>query len=139
MKNFNKIFNTINNKKTLLCVGPMSKNVVDASIELSDKKNIPIILIASRRQVDSKEFGGGYVNGWNTKDFSRYIKKKGGNLTISNDVTLCLVKTYLKQVNYPINLRIYLCFSIVRVTSFEITKLALYIFVLCYLFVNITS
>ena len=76
MKNFNKIFDPINNKKTLLCVGPMSKNVVDASIELSDKKNIPIILIASRRQVDSEEFGGGYVNGWNTEDFSKYIKKK---------------------------------------------------------------
>ena len=76
MKNFNKIFNIINDKKTLLCVGPMSKNIVDASIELSDKKNIPIVLIASRRQVDTKDFGGGYVNGWDTGAFSKYVKKK---------------------------------------------------------------
>ena len=61
-------------RSTLLGVGPMSKNIVDASIELSDKKNIPIVLIASRRQVDSKDFGGGYVNGWSSREFFDYVK-----------------------------------------------------------------
>ncbi len=63
-------------KSTLLAVGPMSKNCVDATIELSNKYNTPIMLIASRRQIDSKYFGGGYVNNWTTEEFSKYVKKK---------------------------------------------------------------
>ena len=50
-------------------VGPMSKNVVDAITEFSNKTNNKIGLIPSRRQV---EFDGGYVNNWKTKDFSKY-------------------------------------------------------------------
>ena len=65
-----------NKKTTLLAVGPMSKNCVDATIELSNKYNTPIMLIASRRQIDSKYFGGGYVNNWTTEEFSKYVKKK---------------------------------------------------------------
>jgi len=72
----NKIDILINKKKTLLGVGPMSLNVVDSSIELADKYKSPIMLIASRRQIDSDEFGGGYVNNWTTKNFSNYVKKK---------------------------------------------------------------
>ena len=62
-------------RATLLAVGPMSKNCVDATIELSNKHNVPIMLIASRRQIDSKEFGGGYVNNWTTETFSKYVKR----------------------------------------------------------------
>ena len=54
---------------TLLNIGPMSKNLVDVSIEISDKFNLPLTLIASRRQIDSKEFSGGYVNNWDTASF----------------------------------------------------------------------
>ena len=46
-------------KCTLLGVGPMSKNCIDASIEISNEHNIPLMLIASRRQIDSNESGGG--------------------------------------------------------------------------------
>ena len=61
---------------TLLNIGPMSKNLVDVSIEISDKFNLPLTLIASRRQIDSKEFSGGYVNNWDTASFSKYVKSK---------------------------------------------------------------
>jgi hypothetical protein len=37
---------------TLLGVGPMSINCVDAAIELSNEYISPIMLIASRRQLD---------------------------------------------------------------------------------------
>ena len=47
----------------------MSKNVVDCVIKHSQ----PIGLIPSRRQVD---YCGGYVNKWNTKSFSEYLKNK---------------------------------------------------------------
>ena len=36
----------------------MSKNCVDVTIDLSNNYEIPIFLIASRRQIDSEEFSG---------------------------------------------------------------------------------
>ena len=63
-------------RSTLLAVGPMSKNCVDATIELSNFHKVLIMLIASRRQIDSKVFGGGYVNGWDTAAYSKYIQDK---------------------------------------------------------------
>ena len=66
----------INKRKTLLGVGPMSLNCVNATINLSNKYNIPLILIASRRQIDSGKFGGGYVNNWTTHEYSKYVFKK---------------------------------------------------------------
>ena len=67
---------------TLLGVGPMSKNCIDAAIELADEHRSPIMLIASRRQIDSEDFGGGYVENWTTKDFSDYVIKKDINKNI---------------------------------------------------------
>ena len=57
-------------KCTLLGIGPMSKNCIDVTIELANKYNVPIMLIASRRQIESNELGGGYVNNWTTEEFS---------------------------------------------------------------------
>lgn len=73
-----KIFSKYSGEKkvTFLGVGPMSKNCVDATIELSNKYNVPLMLIATRRQIDSEDCGGGYVNNWTTETFSRYVKKK---------------------------------------------------------------
>ena len=61
---------------TLLGVGPMSLNCVDSVLELSNEYNAPIILIASRRQIDSEQFNGGYVNNWTTSEFTKYIRNK---------------------------------------------------------------
>jgi hypothetical protein len=71
------LFNLIDNKKcTLLGIGPMSKNCVDVVIDLANDYDIPIMMIASRRQIESKELGSGYVNNWSTEEFSKYITKK---------------------------------------------------------------
>lgn len=72
---------------TLLGVGPMSVNCVDATIELANGHEIPILMIASRRQIDSEEFGGGYVNSWTTEDFARYVtdKDKKGKILLARD------------------------------------------------------
>lgn len=67
---------------TLLCIGPMSKNCVDASIELAEEHKTPLILIASRRQIDSEQFGGGYVENWTTNHFAEYVIKKDINKNI---------------------------------------------------------
>ena len=66
----------LKNRCTLLCVGPMSLNCVDASIELANDHDIPLMLIASRRQIDSEKFNGGYVNNWTTSKFASHINKK---------------------------------------------------------------
>lgn len=81
--NISDIDELINIKKsTLLCVGPMSKIFVDTSIKLSNKHYFPLMLIASRRQIDSKIFGGGYVNNWSTEEFAKYVKLKDKKKTI---------------------------------------------------------
>lgn len=72
---------------TLLGVGPMSVNCVDATIELANEYEVPILMIASRRQIDSAEFGGGYVNNWTTEGFARYVtdKDKKGKILLARD------------------------------------------------------
>ena len=70
-----KIFQK-NKKCTLLGVGPMSKNITESAIEIANDFNIPLMLIASRRQIDSEEFGGGYVNNWTTKEFAKFVRNK---------------------------------------------------------------
>ena len=52
MSKLSQIDKIIKSKKTLLGVGPMSQNVIDSAIELSDEYEV-LILIASRRQIDS--------------------------------------------------------------------------------------
>ncbi len=69
----------VNSSKTLLGVGPMSKNCVDVVIEICNTHLVPIQLIASRRQIDSKSNGGGYVNSWSTETLSDYISKYDKN------------------------------------------------------------
>lgn len=72
---------------TLLGVGPMSANCVDAAVELANEHEVPIFLIASRRQIDSEEFGGGYVNSWTTAEFARYVidSDKKGKVLLARD------------------------------------------------------
>ncbi len=74
-------------RATLIGVGPMSKNCVDAAIELAHEHNIPLFLIASRRQIECQEFGGGYVEGWSTEAFAKYVssRDKKGRTILARD------------------------------------------------------
>ena len=65
----------------------MSVNCVDATIELANQYNIPLMLIASRRQIDSEQFNGGYVNNWTTSEFAKYVrdKDKSRNVLLARD------------------------------------------------------
>ncbi|QWD76401.1 class II D-tagatose-bisphosphate aldolase, non-catalytic subunit [Polynucleobacter sp. MWH-UH24A] len=75
------------NKCTLLGVGPMSLNCVDAAVELANEYEAPLLLIASRRQIDSEEFDGGYVNNWTTQEFARYVidNDQKGKILLARD------------------------------------------------------
>jgi hypothetical protein len=63
-------------RHSVLCIGPMSKNAVDAVISYANSVKAPIPLIASRRQVESEHCGGGYVNSWNSRTFAQYVASK---------------------------------------------------------------
>jgi tagatose-1,6-bisphosphate aldolase non-catalytic subunit AgaZ/GatZ len=60
---------------TILGIGPMSKNCLQATLELSNDQDFPVMFIASRNQVDADELGGGYVNGWNQFTFVDAVKE----------------------------------------------------------------
>ena len=78
---------TLDGCRTLLGAGPMSVNCVDAAINLSREFDVPLMLIASRRQVDSVEFNGGYVNNWTTQSFAEYVNSKdlNGRIILARD------------------------------------------------------
>jgi len=65
-----------------LFIGPMSKNIVDSAIELSNEENISLGFIPSRRQV---EWDGGYVNNWDTSSFINYVRSKTTNIILERD------------------------------------------------------
>jgi len=76
-------------ERPLLCIGPMSKQVVDTVIDFSHARNVPVCLIASRSQVETAALGGGYANNWSTEDFAAYVrdrlKEKPANVLICRD------------------------------------------------------
>lgn len=65
-----------------LCFGPMSKNIVDSLIKYSNEMKTPLTFIPSRRQI---EWNGGYVNGWTTEGFVKYVKKQSKYVVIQRD------------------------------------------------------
>jgi hypothetical protein len=87
VSNLKKIENLVSRRITLLGAGPMSRFSIDAIIELSNFYNLPIAMIPSRRQIECRELGGGYVNNWSTEEFAQYVKlnDKGGNVLLSRD------------------------------------------------------
>ena len=74
---------------TLLGIGPMSKNCVQATLELSKEDDYPVMFIASRNQVDADELGGGYVNGWNQFTFAQAVQEVAEEINYDNLYYLC--------------------------------------------------
>lgn len=74
---------------TLLGIGPMSKNCVQATLELSKEDDYPVMFIASRNQVDADELGGGYVNGWNQFSFAKAVEEVAEAINYDNFYYLC--------------------------------------------------
>ncbi|WP_440897835.1 class II D-tagatose-bisphosphate aldolase non-catalytic subunit [Amphibacillus sp. Q70] len=74
---------------TILGIGPMSKNCVQATLELSKEDDYPVMFIASRNQVDADELGGGYVNGWNQFTFAKAVEEVAEAIDYDNLYYLC--------------------------------------------------
>lgn len=65
-----------------LGIGPMSKNVVDACIDFANNRDVSLMLIPSRRQI---EWNGGYSNGWTTEEFAQYVKGRTNKILLMRD------------------------------------------------------
>lgn len=76
-------------KFTLLGIGPMSKPLLKATLELAQEKDFPIMLIASRNQVDSDEFGHGYVRDWDQDRFVADVEAVEEEVGFSGLCYLC--------------------------------------------------
>jgi hypothetical protein len=65
----------------------MSRHCVDAVVELANTARVPLMLVASRRQIECAAQGGGYVNNWTTESFAEYVKAKdeGGFVVLCRD------------------------------------------------------
>lgn len=73
----------------ILGIGPMSKNCVQAALELSKEDDYPIMFIASRNQVDADELGGGYVNNWNQFTFVQAVREVESAIGYDNLYYIC--------------------------------------------------
>lgn len=59
--------------RRIVGIGPMSKNCVEAIYSYSQGKGCIVELIASRRQVECRALGHGYVNSWTTEEFGAHL------------------------------------------------------------------
>lgn len=67
----------------LSCV---SLEAVDAAIEYSARTQVPLMLIASRNQVECAELGGGYVGGMAPSDLVTYVRQRScGGVFVCRD------------------------------------------------------
>lgn len=57
-------------------IGPVSRNAVDAAIRLAYRQRRPVMLVASRGQIECEQLGGGYVERWTTEAFTRYVRDR---------------------------------------------------------------
>ncbi|ASN16671.1 sugar-phosphate kinase [Pantoea ananatis] len=76
-------------KSTMLGIGPMSPALIQACFELGKEKDMPLMFIASRNQVDADEFGAGYVNNWDQFRFAADLKAMADKVGFDGDYFLC--------------------------------------------------
>ena len=76
-------------RATLLGIGPMSETVIEAALRLAGEKDFPVMFIASRNQVDSDEFGRGYVRRWNQADFAGAVRDAAGRVGFDGLCHVC--------------------------------------------------
>lgn len=74
---------------TLLGIGPMSPMLLQATLELSEEQDFPVLFIASRNQVDLDKFGSGYVSNWDQFRFVKAIKDMAKHIGYNGQYFVC--------------------------------------------------
>jgi len=64
----------------VLFLAPLSEMVIDAAIMSAREAEQPLILLPSRNQIESKDLGGGYVEGWDQRTFVNYVMRRAKEL-----------------------------------------------------------
>ena len=64
--------NKVSRPEPLLAIGPMSEEIIEAVFYYSNFFRAPLMLIASKNQIDYK---GGYVNNWTTEEYMEFVRK----------------------------------------------------------------
>jgi hypothetical protein len=70
---------------TQIGVGVVSLNVVDSAVEIAQEHDVSLMLIASRRQIDTEELGGGYVDGLTPERLAARVRPRD----VRDRVLLC--------------------------------------------------
>ena len=60
--------------RRIVGIGPMSPNCAQAIYSWSHEQQMPLMLIASRRQIEAAPLGRGYVNDWTSESFCAYAQ-----------------------------------------------------------------
>ena len=68
-----------------LGAGPMSRNCIEAVVNYANDRHEQIMLIASRRQVECEELGGGYVENFTSSEFAEFVRERD----VGNMVLIC--------------------------------------------------
>jgi hypothetical protein len=69
-----------------LGIGPMSPASIQASLEYSAENDVQLMLVASRRQVECEELGGGYVDGLTSQGLVDLVRDFGiGDVLVCRD------------------------------------------------------
>jgi D-tagatose-1,6-bisphosphate aldolase subunit GatZ/KbaZ len=77
-------------RATLLGIGPVSELTVGATLELARDKGFPPVFIASRNQVDSASFGGGYLmGGMDQQGFVTMVRDYSRQVGYTGPVYVC--------------------------------------------------
>ena len=74
---------------TLMGIGPMSLACIEATLTLARDRDFPVMLIASRNQVDSDCFGHGYVRNWDQTRFINDTKAVAERIGFDGLVYFC--------------------------------------------------
>jgi hypothetical protein len=67
-----------------VAVGMATRYDLDAAREISVEVGRPVMLIASRRQIEAEDLGGGYV-GWDTRTWASAARAEGNPLILARD------------------------------------------------------
>lgn len=74
---------------TLLGIGPVSVAVLQAALESARDLEFPLMFIATRNQIEIKEFGGGYLNGWDQYDFVENTRRLATSIGYTGPMYFC--------------------------------------------------
>ena len=67
----------------------MSRRIVRAALELAQERDFPVLFIATRTEVDTRQVGGVYVAGWDQASFVGATRQLAGEIRVTGLYYMC--------------------------------------------------